>query len=135
MGRFAGGDRVGRMGRDDGLPDRPDGWLYLRLEKRSAGMGVTLPQSHAPENPSVMPPPGTAPDADYFKALQAEVSDKGFLVTSTEDLFNWARTGSLWWMTFGPVLTVGLGGVLTELYGDTSHRVLPIDAAEAEAML
>src|SRR3546814_4642523 len=64
-------------------------------------MGVTLPQSHAPENPSVMPPPGTAPDADYFKALQAEVSDKGFLVTSTEDLFNWARTGSLWWMTFG----------------------------------
>src|SRR3546814_2578436 len=87
MGRFAGGDRVGRMGRDDGLPDRPDGWLYLRLEKRSAGMGVTLPQSHAPENPSVMPPPGTAPDADYFKALQAEVSDKGFLVTSTEDLF------------------------------------------------
>src|SRR3546814_9447235 len=56
MGRFAGGDRVGRMGRDDGLPDRPDGWLYLRLEKRSAGMGVTLLQHHAPENPSVMPP-------------------------------------------------------------------------------
>ena len=23
------------------------------------------------------------------------------LVTSTEDLFQWARTGSLWWMTFG----------------------------------
>src|SRR3546814_13208020 len=48
-----------------------------------------------------MPPPGTAPVADYFSALQADVSDKGFLVTSTEDLFNWARTGSLWWMTFG----------------------------------
>ena len=30
-----------------------------------------------------------------------EVGDKGFLVTSTEDLFQWARTGSLWWMTFG----------------------------------
>jgi NADH-quinone oxidoreductase subunit B len=29
------------------------------------------------------------------------VPDKGFLVTSTEDLFQWARTGSLWWMTFG----------------------------------
>ena len=26
---------------------------------------------------------------------------KGFLVTTTEDLFTWARTGSLWWMTFG----------------------------------
>jgi len=39
------------------------------------------------------------PDADYFKAMQTEVNDKGFLVTSTEDLFQWARTGSLWWMT------------------------------------
>jgi NADH-quinone oxidoreductase subunit B len=29
------------------------------------------------------------------------VSDKGFVVTSTEELFTWARTGSLWWMTFG----------------------------------
>jgi NADH-quinone oxidoreductase subunit B len=27
------------------------------------------------------------PDADYFNALQTEVNDKGFLVTSTEDLF------------------------------------------------
>ena len=41
------------------------------------------------------------PDADYFNALQTEVNDKGFLVTSTEELFQWARTGSLWWMTFG----------------------------------
>jgi len=41
------------------------------------------------------------PDASYFTALQTEVNDKGFLVTSTEDLFQWARTGSLWWMTFG----------------------------------
>ncbi|GAB1580022.1 acetate--CoA ligase family protein [Bordetella petrii] len=36
---------------------------------------------------------------------------------------------------FGPVLTVGLGGVLTELYGDTSHRVLPIGPDEAGRML
>jgi NADH-quinone oxidoreductase subunit B len=42
-----------------------------------------------------------APDADFFNALSTEVNDKGFLVTSTEDLFTWARTGSLWWMTFG----------------------------------
>ena len=43
----------------------------------------------------------TAPDRAFFTDLNAEVSDKGFLVTSTEDLFQWARTGSLWWMTFG----------------------------------
>ena len=30
----------------------------------------------------------------YFKALQAEMADKGFLVTSSEALVNWARTGS-----------------------------------------
>jgi NADH-quinone oxidoreductase subunit B len=42
-----------------------------------------------------------APDASFFKDLNQEVSDKGFLVASTEDLFQWARTGSLWWMTFG----------------------------------
>ncbi|HEY4941755.1 MAG TPA: NADH-quinone oxidoreductase subunit B family protein [Rhizomicrobium sp.] len=37
----------------------------------------------------------------YFKAMQAEMADKGFLVTSAESLVNWARTGSLMWMTFG----------------------------------
>ena len=43
----------------------------------------------------------TAPDSAFFNDLNSEVHDKGFLVTSTEDLFQWARTGSLWWMTFG----------------------------------
>ncbi|MFY8194590.1 MAG: NADH-quinone oxidoreductase subunit B, partial [Novosphingobium sp.] len=42
----------------------------------------------------------TAPDQAFFDSLNAEVNDKGFLVTSTEELFQWARTGSLWWMTF-----------------------------------
>ena len=35
------------------------------------------------------------------KALNAELQDKGFLLTSTADMVNWARTGSLHWMTFG----------------------------------
>ena len=51
--------------------------------------------------PTAQPGETRQPDADYFRALQTEVNDKGFLVTSTEDLFQWARTGSLWWMTFG----------------------------------
>ena len=34
-------------------------------------------------------------------ALNAELQDKGFLLTSAEDMINWARTGSLHWMTFG----------------------------------
>ncbi len=37
----------------------------------------------------------------FLTDLGKEVTDKGYLVTSTEDLFAWARTGSMWWMTFG----------------------------------
>jgi hypothetical protein len=36
-----------------------------------------------------------------MQVLNRELQDKGFLVTSTEDIINWARTGSLHWMTFG----------------------------------
>lgn len=36
---------------------------------------------------------------------------------------------------FGWSLTVGLGGILTELYRDVSHRVLPVDRAMAREML
>ena len=33
--------------------------------------------------------------------VQQSLNEKGFMVTTAEDLFTWARTGSLWWMTFG----------------------------------
>lgn len=36
---------------------------------------------------------------------------------------------------FGLTLTVGLGGILTELLADTAHALLPVDAAKARAML
>ena len=36
-----------------------------------------------------------------FGGLSDQLADKGFLVTSTDELINWARTGSLMWMTFG----------------------------------
>ena len=35
------------------------------------------------------------------KELNRELQDKGFLLTTTEDIINWARNGSLHWMTFG----------------------------------
>ena len=34
-------------------------------------------------------------------AVSATLQDKGFLVTSLDSVLNWARTGSLWPMTFG----------------------------------
>ena len=42
------------------------------------------------------------PDLDVSaRQLSDELADKGFLLTTTDDLINWARTGSLMWMTFG----------------------------------
>src|SRR3546814_9790040 len=97
LGGVAGRHRVRGLGGDDDLPRRAHHRPRLCLEERSARMGVILDPRH--ENPR--PTDLQQPDPDYFNQLQAEVSDKGFLVTSTEDLFQWARTGSLWWMTFG----------------------------------
>jgi NADH-quinone oxidoreductase subunit B len=37
----------------------------------------------------------------YFREVQAAMQDKGFLIASADALINWARTGSLMWMTFG----------------------------------
>lgn len=53
----------------------------------AAGMGRG-PATGAGANP---------PAAEFRNALQ----DQGFLVTSSADVINWARTGSLHWMTFG----------------------------------
>ena len=44
--------------------------------------------------------PGSAEMA-RFEAMRGELDEKGFLVASLDDLTTWARTGSLWWMTFG----------------------------------
>ena len=38
---------------------------------------------------------------DEFKKLAKDFSDNGFITTSFDNLVNWARTGSLHWMTFG----------------------------------
>ena len=38
---------------------------------------------------------------DEFKDLAKEFADKGFITTSMDNLVNWARSGSLHWMTFG----------------------------------
>jgi NADH-quinone oxidoreductase subunit B len=35
------------------------------------------------------------------RLMGEELADKGFLLTTTDDIINWARTGSLHWMTFG----------------------------------
>ncbi|MCB1478987.1 MAG: NADH-quinone oxidoreductase subunit B, partial [Rhodobiaceae bacterium] len=70
-------------------------------------MGLSNPQGGtmvAPAPKGVIDPrtgrPVGADDA-FFGEINAELADKGFIVTATDDLINWARTGSLMWMTFG----------------------------------
>ena len=58
-------------------------------------MGVTVA-----DNKAVASTAGADMDVSA-RALNSQLQDKGFLLTSTEDLINWARTGSLHWMTFG----------------------------------
>tara|TARA_Y100000590_G_scaffold30470_1_gene33852 strand:+ start:515 stop:1036 length:522 start_codon:yes stop_codon:yes gene_type:complete len=38
---------------------------------------------------------------EEFKKLAKDFSDNGFITTSFDNLVNWARAGSLHWMTFG----------------------------------
>jgi len=45
-------------------------------------------------------PPGATQDA-LLRSVTDEMTDKGFVVASLDALVNWARTGSLWPMTFG----------------------------------
>ncbi len=41
------------------------------------------------------------PDESFFNGLNDELSNKGVVMSSTEELLQWARTGSLWPLTFG----------------------------------
>src|SRR5262249_62410886 len=83
---------------DDGLPRGAHHWLRLRVEEGSARMGLTAERT-AILDPRTGQPVG-AKDP-FFTGLNSELADKGFLVTATDELINWARTGSLMWMTFG----------------------------------
>src|SRR5580704_17161771 len=82
--------RAFRLLVDDDLPCRSDRRLRLRMEEGSARMGLNLPRQDI------------ARTADpYVLSINDRIAAKGFLVTTSDDLINWARTGSLMWMTFG----------------------------------
>src|SRR5689334_13776244 len=98
--------QVDRLGGDDHLPRRAWPWAGLRVEKGGARMGVMLrgPEDRMPTEEELARIAGLVPgevDRQKLLELQQSLNEKGFMVTTAEDLFTWARTGSLWWMTFG----------------------------------
>jgi hypothetical protein len=72
--------RSGGRARGDGcLPARARSRVHLRVEEGSARMGLT---------------PSDAPE-------RAESPERGIFTTTVDAVMNWARTGSMWPMTFG----------------------------------
>jgi NADH-quinone oxidoreductase subunit B len=67
------------------------------MEKGSARLGVIT--SFDPTRPAALPP-GPGQDELLARATQ-RLEEKGFLVANFEHLVDWARTGSIWPMTFG----------------------------------
>src|ERR1700739_3157871 len=66
-------------------------------------MGLSEPIIAPTPNGILDPRTGKPVGADdpFFSDLNGELADKGFFVAASEDLIQWARTGSLMWMTFG----------------------------------
>jgi NADH-quinone oxidoreductase subunit B len=67
-------------------------------------MGVMLDPQHdpMPTEEELARLAGLVPgdvDRKKLEELRRNLDEKGFMVTTAEDLFTWARTGSLWWMT------------------------------------
>jgi len=52
-------------------------------------------------NPQDMPAAVPANSEQVMKALADEMAEKGFITTTADALLTWARTGSMWPMTFG----------------------------------
>src|SRR4029079_10463 len=94
------------LDRDDDFPRGAWPRPCLRLEEGSARMGVMLRPGENPEptEEEIARAMGLEPgsfDRKLLEEMRDELDRKGFIVAKSEDLFNWARTGSLWWMTFG----------------------------------
>src|SRR3984885_576367 len=97
------------------------------LHKSDAG-GVTLGLADADAVRAAI-------EAMATKPLIASARVDGWLVEEMIPPGREVVVGGLRDPQFGPMIMVGLGGVLVEVLKDVAFRICPIDAAEARAML
>jgi NADH-quinone oxidoreductase subunit B len=70
-------------------------------------MGVIVPAQTRSEGPALAAARASVEGYNpalhdpYFDGVNSELADKGFVVAAADDLINWARTGSLMFMSFG----------------------------------
>jgi NADH-quinone oxidoreductase subunit B len=69
------------------------------MEKRSVRVELELSKKVNLNHNNI--PYDSTLDRVTFREMSDEISNKGYLLTSVEDVVNWARTGSIFWMTFG----------------------------------
>ena len=101
---------------------------------------ITAPDDKMELRPSGIFDPATGrlrPEQGRFLGeLNDELSDKGFIVTSSEALITWARTGSLMWMTFGlaccavEMMHISMPRYDAERFGTTTCALCHGDNAE-----
>lgn len=100
-----------------------------------AGVALGLASADAVEAAAgrILEAAATADDGDGDPA--ATDAEVGVLVEEAVDAGDGTEliVGGLRDPSFGPVVLAGLGGVFAEVYEDTSHRLAPIDGAEARA--
>jgi NADH-quinone oxidoreductase subunit B len=93
-------DLLIELSRASAIPGQQEicmGNSQLIVQRGHPAMTLTAPIG------TVHPYAGPQVDADdyFFREVNHELSDRGFLVTSADNLITWARSGSLMWMTFG----------------------------------
>lgn len=64
-------------------------------------MGIIRPSQKDLQNFRAELPAGLQDEADLFKVVNDEITDKGYVVTQIDKLVAWAQTGSMWPVTFG----------------------------------
>ena len=72
---------------------------------------------------------------ESVKALRPDAAIEGVLVSPMAKRGAEMIVGVIRDELFGPILMVGFGGVLTELFNDVVYRPAPVSAIEAETML